>query len=197
MTSPGPWQVLSRVAAVALAVLLGAAIVVGVLLPYLDWRAAAAAAVEREAALVARYRALAARDTAAGPAELPSDPQLEALLLPATSEGQAMAALQDRLKAMSAAAGLTLVSVQPMTAELGTGSPPGAMPEALRRLTVRLKLGGDTGQLSRFLYEVESAKPWLLVDNLFVNARSGRAVGPGAGLDVQVDVSAMQAKGGG
>ncbi len=197
MTPPGPMRVLSRLAAVTLALLLATAIVVGGLLPYLDWRAAAAADVEREAALLARYRALAARETAPGGNESTSDPQLEALLLPATSEGQAMAALQDRLKAMSAGAGLSLVSVQPMTAEVGAPTPSGAMPEALRRLTVRLKLGGDTAQLNRFLYEVEAARPWLLVDNLFVNARSGRAVGPGAGLDVQVDVSALQAKGGG
>ncbi|MEQ9640281.1 MAG: type II secretion system protein GspM [Alphaproteobacteria bacterium] len=119
-------------------------------------------------ATLARYRAVADDETA--PAAT-----TDALLVGA-STSQAAAALQAQIKEAAIAAGARLDSVEALTAtEDG-------------RLVLRARLTADTRSLQAMLHRLEAARPVLLIDELYVRARTGRAEGAGLHLDVRFDV---------
>ena len=175
----------SRSAALALLALLLIALWIGPATAYFGLIRSGSDAIEREAGLLQRYRALAETsrpDTSSGTA---SD-----LLLPEIPDSQAVARLQETLKAAAAAAQVQVQGFQVLRSE--------ALPGAVK-IGVRLRGSGDVGALGRLLYAVEAARPLLVPDNLQVQSH---AAPPGAGpaaeaqpvpLDFQLDVSGFKA----
>ena len=113
-------------------------------------------------ATLARYRAVAGDDGAT-----PID--TKTALLAGASASQAAAALQAQIKDAAIAAGARLDSVEALNAA------------ADGRLVLRARLTADTASL-------QAARPVLLIDELYVRARTGRAEGAGLHLDVRFDV---------
>jgi hypothetical protein len=111
------------------------------------------------------------------------------LLLPEIPDSQAVARLQETLKAAATAAQVQIQGFQILRSE----PVPGAV-----RIGVRLRGSSDVAALGRLLYAVEAARPLLVPDNLQVQ---GRAASPAAGstpeptpipLDFQLDVSGFK-----
>ena len=120
-------------------------------------------------ATLARYRAVAGDDGAT-----PID--TKTALLAGASASQAAAALQAQIKDAAIAAGARLDSVEALNAA------------ADGRLVLRARLTADTASLQAMLHRLEAARPVLLIDELYVRARTGRAEGAGLHLDVRFDV---------
>jgi hypothetical protein len=140
--------------------------------------------IERQAALLQRYRALAEAppQSQAPAASLSAD-----LVLPELPDSQTVARLQETLKAAASAAQVQVQGFQVLRAE----SLPGAV-----KIGVRLRGSGDVAALGRLLYAVEAARPLLMPDNLQVQGRAAAVSGSEAGpvpLEFQFDVSAFKA----
>jgi len=110
---------------------------------------------------------------------------LDALLLPGESAAAAAAYLQQRMGEVAADSGALLLSFEllPVT---NTGDAP------LKAVTGRIRVTANTQSLRALLHAVESHRPLLLLDNLFVRARSDQDSVPGGHLDVQMDVSGFR-----
>lgn len=106
------------------------------------------------------------------------------LLLAGASEAQAAAVLQERLKRVVAAAGARLISFETL--------PPGAARDG-RRVGLRVLMTADTAALQKVLYGLESGLPAVLIDNLYVRARSAKAVAAGRHLDVRFEFAGYMA----
>jgi hypothetical protein len=174
----------SRIAALGVLALLLGLLDAGLVAPYLDYVGELDERVATKAALLDRMRALAeAPEPAAAPAAA-----LTRLLLPDISDAQAVGQVQDRLKHLAADAGVDLQGIQ----VLPRGETPG-----LARLAVRLRASADMAALLRFLHEVESAEPVLLVDNLRIQSRLARGAAPAGAaavpLDIQLDAIGFKA----
>lgn len=150
-----------RALALALAVLTGLALWIGIATPALDWHASRAALLERRRALAQRMEIVAAsvpqmqRDAAGLPAALGTG-----ALLDGASDALAGAILQGRAEALSASNGLTPSSVELLPAE-ASGS--------YRRISLRLTMTGQWPALVRLLQSIEQASPRMLVDDLQIN----------------------------
>lgn len=90
--------------------------------------------------------------------------------LPQTAPALAAAELQQRVRGVVEAAGGTLRSTQAL--------PPVEEGGAVK-VPVSVTLVGDTGNLERILYDLESQTPLLFVDNLEISARENRQRLPG------------------
>ncbi len=90
--------------------------------------------------------------------------------LPQTAPALAAAELQQRVRAVVEATGGTLRSTQAL--------PPVEEGSAVR-VAVSVTLTGDTGNLEKILYDLESQTPLLFVDNLEISARENRPRLPG------------------
>jgi general secretion pathway protein M len=178
-----------RLLAVALLLALAAGAWVLAVRPLLQWRAEARARLDEAAATLVRHRAVAARadEIAAETAALRDLAEREALFLPGASEGQAAAALQDAIKAAMASAGARADSVQALDA-IAEG--------ALTTVAMRVRLSADTQALQRLLHALEAGRPILLVDGLYVRARTVRADAAERNLDVRLDVVGFAQTGG-
>lgn len=106
------------------------------------------------------------------------------LLAPGTDSG-ATATIQRRLEAVIAAAGAQFTSVQALPAVDGGD---------YRRIGVRVQFASDMKALVDLLLALEFGRPATVVDNLFVHARSARAVGVVNPLAVRADVFAFMPK---
>lgn len=100
------------------------------------------------------------------------------------SPSLAAAGLQQRLKANVEASGGKLTSARVLAA---------SEDGALTRVTLRVRISVSTEALHKVLYELESAVPYLVIENLTVNSRAARArkntrraIPP---LDVRFDLS--------
>lgn len=175
----------------AIALLLGVAAVVwfGAVEPLRAWRAAAEARLAETEAALARHRAIAARadEIAAEAAALREIATREALFLPGATEGQAAAALQEAIKAAANAAGARPDSVQALETTEDAG---------LLRVAMRVRLSADVASLQKLLYALEADRPIVLLENLYVRARSLRADGDERNLDVRFDVVGFAQAGG-
>ncbi|MSP42071.1 MAG: hypothetical protein EXR08_01675 [Alphaproteobacteria bacterium] len=110
---------------------------------------------------------------------------LQTLLLPGASSSAAAATLQQRIGVLIAESGATQLSFELL--------PEGATAEApLQIVTGRVRFTANTQALRTLLHAVESQRPLLLIDNLYVRARSDEDIVAGGHLDVQMDVAAAR-----
>jgi hypothetical protein len=165
----------SRAVALAVLALLLALLWLGPVSLYLEMVCGGAEQLAQRGALLKRYEALAR----APPPETPP-PAKSPDLFPAVPEAQAVAMLQETIKAAAAANHIEVRSLQVLRndAVADTG-----------RIGVRVRAVGDVASLGRLLYAVESAQPALYPDNLQIIAP------PAAPLDFQLDVTGFRSGG--
>lgn len=170
-----------RLLAVALALVALAGAWFGAVEPLRAWRTTAEARLAETAATLARHRAVATRaeEVAAEAAALREVAAREALFLPGATEGQAAAALQEAVKAAARAADARADSIQALE-PTADGS--------LVRVAMRVRLAADVVALQKLLHALEAGRPIVLIDNLYVRARSLRPGGEEPNLDVRFDV---------
>lgn len=170
--------------AVALLLLLGAIMLVwfGAAHPYLEALSNARHRLEAASAQLQIYQRAVARGKVTHTGK---NDALDALLLPGESAAAAAAYLQQRMGEIAADSGALLLSFEllPVT---NTGDAP------LKAVTGRIRVTANTQFLRALLHAVESHRPLLLLDNLFVRARSDQDSVPGGHLDVQMDVSGFR-----
>lgn len=108
--------------------------------------------------------------------------RLAPLFLPGGTPAAAAAQLQQRTGALIADSGAILLSF-----ELLPG--PGAEGDPLETITGRIRVTANTPSLRALLHALETERPLLVLDNIFVRGRSSQDTVPGGHLDVQMDVS--------
>ncbi len=108
---------------------------------------------------------------------------LDGLLLPSGSDGAAVAAMQERTQSIIGDAGARLTSALALPAEPIEGH---------RRIGLRLQFAADVEGLRRILHALESGRPAVVLDNLFIRGRTSRAIGAVNPLDTRVDVFAFK-----
>ena len=114
---------------------------------------------------------------------LKRDRSLEEVLLPSGSDSGATAAIQDRVQTIVGSAGAWLTSVQPLPATLDDGH---------RRIGLRVAFATDIGALRDILYALEHGRPVMILDDIYIHARTSRAVGVAYPLEVRIDVFAFK-----
>jgi type II secretion system (T2SS) protein M len=169
---------LSRAAALAVLAALLAVAYFGLVVPYRDYLRSVDARTEAAAALVERYRALAARSGAPEGDE----PAVDDQLLPDLSDAQATAQLQRLLQGFATANGVEISGMQALPREDTA---------VLQRLSLRLRGAGGIEAVNAFLHAAEAARPLLVIDNLRLQSRPARA---DTRLELQLDVSAFKAR---
>jgi general secretion pathway protein M len=180
--SIGRHALLSRAAALLILALMLGGFFLGSATAYLDFVAADAEQLDREAQLLQRYRALA-RETPSDEASAVGGEK--ALLFPQVPESQAVALLQEALKSAAATAQVEVQGLQVLRTEALPGS---------ARIGVRLRGAGDIAGLNRLLYMIEAARPLLFPDNLQIQSRTFRSGAPSSPLEFQLDVSCIKAE---
>jgi general secretion pathway protein M len=149
---------IGRVAAVAILVALALILWLGPVDSYLDLIGDTAQNLALAEQKLVRYRALAA------PTTEPATPVAEAtILLPAVSDAQAAALLQETIKSAASAAQVQIEGIQVLQPESSAGT---------SRVGVRLRGRGDLAGLDRLLYAIEASRPLLHPDNLQIRART-------------------------
>jgi general secretion pathway protein M len=106
---------------------------------------------------------------------------LEVYLKNATST-LASAELQERIKQVVEGRGGTLVSTQTLPDRTDAG---------LLQVAIRVRMRGDTAALQKVVYALESERPLLFLDNLFIRSRMvrrGLVIGTAPDLDINFDV---------
>jgi general secretion pathway protein M len=173
-----------RAAALLLLVVVLAGLWLGPVASYLDLIQSGAEQIERQHALLQRYRPLA-QPGHAEPAMLPAGDPSVAILLPDLPESQVVAGLQETVKSAAGAAQVQIQGFQMLRNE--------ALPGAVR-VGIRVRATGDIAGLSRLLYAIEAARPMLLPDNLQIQSRAtptARIDAPRP-LEFQLDISGVK-----
>jgi hypothetical protein len=165
-------KLLSRAAALAILAVLLAALWFGPVASYIALRAGDARAIAAAEAILARDQALVAAGRAA-----PENGG--AVLLPAISDAEAAALLQESLKRAAEASDVEIEGMQVIEGDTLAGAP---------RVALRLRAEGDVGALARLLYAISASRPLLYPDNLHIAAH-----GTTGALDFEFDVSAFKA----
>jgi general secretion pathway protein M len=173
--------VLTRAGAVAILVALLAVLWIGPIGAYFDMVARGADALSQKATLLQRYRALADAPPAEHSEPARGDPSL---LIPAVPDAQALALLQETVKAAAAAAQVQIQGLQVLRSE----GEPGAL-----RVGVRIRGAGDVASLGRLLYAIEAARPLLYPDNLQIQSPAAAPGAPPSPLQFQLDVAGFKA----
>ncbi len=168
--------------ALALLVLLAAGLLLwfGAASPYLDALSRSEQKLAAAKAQVLLYRRATERDSAAA-ADAGNASALDPLLLTGASPAAAAAYLQQRVGTVASESGAILLSFEllpPVTA----GDAP------LQVVAGRMRVTANTQSLRALLHALESHRPLLLLDNIFVRARSDQDTVPGGHLDAQLDV---------
>lgn len=140
--------------------LIGAAVLwIGVAVPLMDWnrdladrRLGREALAQRMAALANSLPTLKRQMAAATPADLPARATIDG-----GTDALAAAALQELVEEMGRKAGVTLRSVEALSAE---------QVNQYRRIGLRVSIDGDWPTLIRLLQAIEQASPRMLVDDL-------------------------------
>lgn len=104
------------------------------------------------------------------------------LLLEDANDGAAAAKLQQTLVGLLEQSGGSLSSVQAL---------PTRAIEQLKRIGLRLQFSADPASLQKILYGLEFGQPVIVLENVFVHARTDRAVGLARPLTVRLDVFAF------
>jgi|GWRWMinimDraft_10_1066017.scaffolds.fasta_scaffold04080_2 general secretion pathway protein M len=170
--------------AVALLLLLGAIMLVwfGAAHPYLEALSNTRHRLEAASAQLQIYQRAVARGKVAHAGK---NDALDALLLPGESAAAAAAYLQQRMGEIAADSGALLLSFELLPVTNTDDAP-------LKAAMGRIRVTANTQSLRALLHAVESHRPLLLLDNLFVRARSDQDSVPGGHLDVQMDVSGFR-----
>ena len=178
----------ARLAALALLATLIATVVAAIGVPLGTEYRAVLAEIERQRIAIDGYRNVAARAPAlrARIATLEDDASLEGLALPPGSDSAATAAAQEHVQTVIADAGARLATVDVLTPTPGDG---------YRRIGLRVQFSADVGALGAILRALEYGRPAMVVDNLYVHARTSRAVGNDRPLEVRVDLFAFKPEG--
>ncbi|HEX7968616.1 MAG TPA: type II secretion system protein GspM [Stellaceae bacterium] len=168
--------------ALALAILAGLVLFVllGVVVPLLDAYDQARSSAERNQAAIEHIRQ-SARSLAELQAELArlKEQQASAVgFMQSSNSSLAAAELQNRIKS----------SVETARGELrSTQILPARDERAFRRISIRGQIAVNTAALQRLFYELESASPFLFLDNIEIHARPPRR-GAGAEDDPMLEV---------
>jgi hypothetical protein len=180
---PAPNSPLSRLAALALLLLVLAGLGLGAVAPLLRAYRVTLAALEEDLQSLKRYERVGRRGAALRRSieALERDGAGAALWLPRGSDGAAVAALRNRLQRALNCTGARLIGLQPLPAEPVDG---------YRRVGLRLHFAADLDGLRRVLHALESGRPAAVLDNLSVRARPAAAAA--TPLDIQVDVLAFK-----
>ena len=117
---------------------------------------------------------------------LKRDRSLEEILLPSASESASTATLQDKVQSIIGDAGAWLTSVQPLPATVEDGH---------RRIGLRIAFTADIGALRDILLALEYGRPAMILDGVYIHARSSRAVGVARPLEARIDVFAYKPEG--
>lgn len=175
----------SRIAALGLLIALIAAFGAALGVPLADEYRRAIAAVEQHRLALDGYRRVAGReaDLRRGIETLKGDQSLKDVMLTAGSESSATAAMQDRVQSIIGDAGAWLTSVQPLPATVEDGH---------RRMGLRLAFATHIKALRRILYDIEYGRPVMILDSVYIRARTARAIGVGNPLEVRLDVFAFK-----
>ena len=150
----------------ALAVLILALVVIGLLVPWWNKIAYYDEAAEAAADRIGRYQKLIRQQPAYRTAlqQLRQEHEKQGYFLVGASQELAAAELQKKVKEVVGQAGGTLVSTHSASVSSGL----------LGKVQLKVRMKGDTGALSKVLYDLESQHPLLFVENL--NIRSRKAV---------------------
>ncbi|MBM3508754.1 MAG: hypothetical protein FJX61_01260 [Alphaproteobacteria bacterium] len=105
--------------------------------------------------------------------------RVSGLFIEAPSETTASALVQERLKTMVAESGAIATSFFSLPVERRGDH---------RAIPLRIVFTADTRSLQRVLYAVETATPALVIDKMFVHARTGRTAESPRPLDVELQV---------
>lgn len=176
---------LSRIAALSLLIAIIATVGLGLGIPLADEYRLVLAEAGRHRAALDGYRRVAGRDAELRRRidALENDRSLTEALLPAGSDSGATAAIQDRVQSIIGAAGAWLTSVQPL---------PTSRDDGHRRIGLRVAFTSDIGALRDILYALEHGRPVMVLDGVYIHARTSRAVGVTNPLDVRIDVFAFK-----
>ncbi len=173
-----------RKRAMALVLLLAAAALVwfGAVFPYLEALSRSQQQLGAAVSQLHMYQRAIARGVAD---DTGKNDTLAALLFPGASSAAAAAYLQQHMGAATADAGALLLSFELL--------PPAVTEDtSLQTITGRIRLTANTQSLRALLHALESFRPPLALDNVFVRARSDQDTVPGGHLDVQIDVSGFR-----
>lgn len=168
---------LNRGAAIAILVVLALVLWLGPVASYFDLLGDNAQRLAQAEQKLARYRALAgaAPETAPAVAEA-------TILLPAVSDAQAVALMQETIKGAASSAQVAIEGIQVMPPEMSAGA---------SRVGLRLRGRADLAGLDRLLYAIEASRPLLHPDNLQIQAHAMQA--PAAPLlDFQLEVTGFK-----
>jgi len=169
-----------RVAALAVLALLLAMLWLGPVSAYLDLVGDGAERLDERALLLQRYQTLASLPAAETPRSTPGS---AAVMLPDTPEAQAVAMLQESVKAAASASNVRINSLQVLRSEtLATAV----------KIGVRIRAAGDVAGLARLLFAIEAARPVLYPDNLQIQAHAAAPGTAPEALDFQLDISGFK-----
>ncbi len=124
-------------------------------------------AVEQSATMLARYNSLAARQPALEKQieELKGRRTSREIYLAGATDALAAAELQNRVKRIIEDQSGNLRSIQPV---------PGTSDSGFQRVMIRVQMSATMGALHRILHGLESAKPFLFIDNMEIGNRRSR-----------------------
>lgn len=183
--SPGLRRLLGPAAALAILVVVSAALYVALIQPVIDDYRDTTDSVDRTSALLERYRRIGQSlpGLEAELARLKQQPGTQDGFFQGASDALVAAQLQGRLRAAVDAAQGELKSTQVL---------PAVEEGKMRRIAVRGQMSGNLAAAQQVLYELESASPYLFIDNLDMRARppDRRAQAPDLDpvLDVRFDI---------
>lgn len=171
----------ARIAALLLLAAACLLVLFGAVAPYLQVLAQSQQRLQAASAQLSIYSQTLARSTA-GAADTGGENRLAGLLLPGTSMAAAAAYLQQQTGGLAAHSGALLLSFE-LPPPLDAGEAP------LQAVSGRIRVTANTTSLRALLHALESHRPLLLLDNVYVRARSDQDTVPGGHLDVQMDVT--------
>ena len=181
-----PQGVRGRLVALALLLIPAILLVRFVFWPLAEYLASSDDALAATRAQIARYQALLNELPAlqAAAARLERDRPLVPYLLTGSNRALAAADLQRRLQEAAEKHGVTILSLRvktPMTDGI------------LERISVEARLRAGIRELRDLLHQIETARPYLFVDDLSINVRqSRRRQGAALGLEISLTLYGLR-----
>ena len=171
-----------RVVALSLLALVLVGFWFGPVSAYVDLIQSSSDEIDRKAALLQRYRSLAAASVR--PEASTQTTSEVGILMPDLPEAQAVAQLQETVKSAAAAAQVQIRGFQVLRSE----TLPGAT-----RFGVRVRAAGDVAGLGRLLYAIGAVRPLLVTDNLSVQSQATGGASAPVSVEFQLDISGFRA----
>ena len=180
-TPPAPPSPASRVVALGLLVVVALVLYAVVVAPVIERSERGAAALRLAEERLTRMQLLAGqRDNfARAYDQVRARGPIEGLFIEASSPATASARLQESLKELVKSSGANVTSLFAL---------PAITKEDHRRIGLRVLLTADTASLQSILYGIETAAPVLIVEKLYIRARTARSVNVIRDLDVEIEV---------